>query len=55
MPRCRQIHHRHRSRKKKHQAAIIDPAGLQLGKSFAFDVTHEGYTHTFWQKVIHLK
>jgi transposase len=37
--------------KRKHQAVIINPDGLQLGKSFAFDVTHEGYTKTLWKKV----
>jgi transposase len=37
--------------KKKHQAVLIDPSGLQIGKSFAFDVTYEGYTDTLWKKV----
>lgn len=37
--------------KAKHQAVLIDPSGLQIGKSFAFDVTYEGYTQTLWKKV----
>ncbi|MBN1396681.1 MAG: hypothetical protein JXA06_01490 [Bacteroidetes bacterium] len=37
--------------KAKHQAVIIDPSGLQIGKSFASDVTYEGYTQTLWKKV----
>jgi hypothetical protein len=37
--------------KAKHQAVIIDPSSLQIGKSFAFDVTYEGYTQTLWKKV----
>ena len=40
--------------KAKHQAVLIDPSGLQIGKSFAFDVTHEGYTKTLWKKVTFL-
>lgn len=37
--------------KKKHQAVILNPAGLQLGKSFSFDVSYEGYANTLWKKV----
>jgi len=37
--------------KAKHQAVLIDPSGLQIGKSFAFDVTYEGYNQTLWKKV----
>lgn len=37
--------------KDKHQAAILDPHGVQLGHSFAFDVSCEGYTETLWKKV----
>jgi transposase len=37
--------------KAKHQAAIINPGGTQLGKSFSFEVNYAGYTQTLWQKV----
>jgi len=37
--------------KVKHQAVLIDPSGLQIGKSFAFDVAYEEYTKTIWKKV----
>ncbi len=37
--------------KTKHQAVLIDPSGLQIGTSFAFDVTYEGYTDTLSKKV----
>jgi transposase len=40
--------------KAKHQAILIDPSGLQIGKSFAFDVSYEGYTNTLWKKVTFL-
>ncbi|GEM_PF-1136225 len=40
--------------KKKHQAVILTPDGLQLGKSFCFDVSYEGYTNTLWKKVANL-
>ncbi|MFH0991379.1 MAG: transposase [bacterium] len=40
--------------KAKHQAAIIDTSGAQLGKSFSFDVSYEGYTKTLWQKITQL-
>jgi len=38
--------------KVKHQAAVIDATGMQLGKSFSFDVSYEGYTNTLWQKIL---
>jgi transposase len=37
--------------KAKHQAVLIDPSGLQIGKSFVFDAGYEGYTNTLWKKV----
>ena len=37
--------------KTKHQAAIIDTHGVQLGKSFSFDVSLDGYTKILWQKL----
>ncbi|MCX6138937.1 MAG: transposase [Ignavibacteriales bacterium] len=37
--------------KAKHQAMVIDPIGSQLGKTFSFDVSHEGYTSTLWHKL----
>jgi transposase len=37
--------------KTKHQAAVIDTHGVQLGKSFSFDVSLDGYTRTLWQKL----
>jgi transposase len=40
--------------KAKHQAVLIDPSGLQIGKSFAFDVSYEGYTNTLWKKITFL-
>jgi len=40
--------------KDKHQALILNPDGLQLGKSFCFDVSYEGYTNILWKKVTFL-
>jgi transposase len=37
--------------KAKHQAVLIDPSGLPIGKSFAFDVSYEGYNVTLWHKI----
>jgi transposase len=37
--------------KTKHQAAVIDTHGVQLGKSFSFDVSLDGYTKILWQKL----
>lgn len=36
--------------KDKHQAAILDPNGLQLGKPFRFQTNHVGYTETLWKR-----
>jgi transposase len=38
----------------KHQAAVIDPAGNLIGKSFSFDVSNDGYTTVLWQKLLHI-
>jgi transposase len=40
--------------KDKHQAIILDPDSLQLGKSFCFDVSYEGYTNILWKKITFL-
>lgn len=40
--------------KHKHQAAILDPYGVQLGHSFAFDVSSEGYTESLSKKVTNI-
>jgi transposase len=37
--------------KAKHQAVIVDATGVQIGKTFSFDVSHEGYTAMLWHKV----
>jgi len=37
--------------KAKHQATVIDPDGLQLGKSFTFKTDHFGYSETLWNKI----
>ena len=37
--------------KAKHQAVVIDPDGIQLGKSFTFKTDHSGYTETLWKKI----
>ena len=37
--------------KKKHQAAVIDNNGIQVGKSFIFNVNYDGYTHELWKKL----
>jgi len=37
--------------KAKHQAVLIDAAGVQQGSSFSFDVSHSGYTEVLWRKV----
>jgi len=34
-----------------HQAAVIDANGTQLGKSFSFPVTNEGYTALLWRNI----
>jgi len=38
----------------KHQAAVVDPAGNLIGKSFSFDVSNDGYTTVLWQKLLHI-
>ncbi|HQT91113.1 MAG TPA: transposase [Candidatus Kryptobacter bacterium] len=40
--------------KAKHQAAVIDPAGDPVAKSFSFDVTSQGYTTVLWQKLLQI-
>lgn len=40
--------------KAKHQAAVINPAGDQVGKSFSFDVSTQGYTTVLWQKLLQI-
>lgn len=37
--------------KAKHQAVVIDPDGIQLGKSFTFKTDHSGYTEMLWKKI----
>jgi transposase len=37
--------------KAKHQAVIIQPTGIQIGKTFSFDTSHEGYATTLWHKI----
>lgn len=37
--------------KAKHQATVIDPDGVQLGKSFTFKTDHLGYSETLWKKI----
>jgi transposase len=37
--------------KKKHQAAIVDESGMQLGSSFSFPVSHEGFTVILWKNI----
>lgn len=37
--------------KDKHQAAVVDEEGIQMGKSFSFPVTHEGYTEALWNRL----
>ena len=38
----------------KHQAAVVDPAGNLIGKSFSFDVSNDGYATVLWQKLLHI-
>jgi hypothetical protein len=40
--------------KLKHQAAVIDAARNQLGKSFSFSVSFDGFTTTLWQKLLQI-
>lgn len=37
--------------KEKHQAAVIDSNGIQIGKSFTFKTTHQGYTIDLWKRL----
>jgi len=37
--------------KKKHQAAILDDDGLQLGKPFTFKHNHDGFSTTLRNKI----
>ncbi len=37
--------------KKKHQAALLDEHGLQLGKPFTFNHNHDGFNTTLWNKI----
>jgi transposase len=37
--------------KKKHQATVIDTHGIQLGESFTFQHSYEGFTGTLWKKL----
>jgi hypothetical protein len=37
--------------KQHHQAAVINPFGLQIGKSFSFHVTHDGFHDSLWKKL----
>ena len=37
--------------KKKHQAAVIDKNGIQMGKTFTFQVNYDGYSHQLWKKL----
>ena len=35
----------------KHQAAIVQPDGMQLGKSFSFPVNTDGFQTLLWKNV----
>ena len=37
--------------KAKHQAAVIDPNGIQVGKSFTFNTTYQGYHTDLWKRL----
>ena len=37
--------------KKKHQAAVINTDGLQMGRSFTFSTTYTGFTQDLWLKL----
>ena len=37
--------------KAKHQAAAIDAQGVQMGDSFSFKHSYEGFSITLWQKL----
>jgi hypothetical protein len=38
----------------KHLAAVVEPAGNLIGKSFSFDVSNDGYATVLWQKLLHI-
>jgi transposase len=40
--------------KAKHQAAVIDTHGIQLGDSFSFKHSYEGFSIMLWQKLYEL-
>jgi len=35
----------------KHQAAVLDREGIQIGRSFAFPVNYEGYETKLWTEL----
>lgn len=37
--------------KRSHHATVLDPDGLQLGKSFSFQNNHTGFKQTLWTKL----
>lgn len=37
--------------KAKHQAAVIDTNGIQLGKAFTFKTTYNGYHNNLWKRL----
>lgn len=37
--------------KDKHQGAILDPSGLQVGNPFMFAHDYRGFKHTLWHKI----
>jgi len=38
----------------KHQVAIIDEEGIQVGRSFSFPVSYRGYTENLWKGLTHI-
>jgi transposase len=39
---------------KKHQVAIVDEEGIQIGRSFSFPINYKGYTETLWKGLTHI-
>jgi transposase len=37
--------------KRKHQAAVLNPMGLQMGNDFSFKNSHEGFQSELWKKL----
>jgi transposase len=37
--------------KQHHQAAVVNPFGIQIGKSFSFPVTIDGFNNALWKKL----